>query len=262
MKGSNIFLHLPLIVFSISIISADINKNVYETCRQIVNEKKECTLDDVSFIEQYTERLYWLWTISLFRYIKIKMYIYENDDIYNEIANKNQVDLQDTFFVHRNRNEFIKNATHILKNAHTLYPHLRKYVPEKPIKFFQNESINELINIYISEKNNLMKSYEKYEMFEKFRDVANSKHFYYKSLSEINDSTSTSTSATQGKNYLNGNTKSETISGDKNNATNQQLKNAITFNESLIPQIEEPHFDYYDMKEKTATNPPEIQKKT
>lgn len=238
-----------LFVFSTINCSYD-DKNVYEVSKKIVNENNACTLEDVLFLGEYTDRLYWLWTDSLFRCARITLYIYENDDIYKEMLIRN-VNFQNSFFVYDSINEFIKNVTNMLKKAKALEPYLKKHVPEKPIKFFQNISLNELINIYIIEKNNLIKTYEKYEMFDKFRDVANSKYLYYKSLAETNSSPTTSNIVNQRKDTSAEKRLLEKRINDGENKMNT-LKNVIIFDQSTIPEMDKQLFDYYDLKDKKA----------
>lgn len=247
-----------LLVFSTISCSYD-DKNVYEQSKKIVNENNACTLEDVLLLGEYTDRLYWLWTDSLFRYARVKLYVYENDDIYNEMKIK-KVNFQDSFFVYNSIREFIKNSTSMLKKAKALEPYLKKHVPDKPIQFFQNKSLNELINIYISEKNNLIKAYAKYEMFDMFRDVANSKYFYYKSLAEINSSTTTTSIVKQRKDASE---KKKLFTKGINDAENKTdtLKNVIVFDELTIPEMDKQQFDYYDLKDKTGVIQSDAQRK-
>ncbi|SBS94400.1 conserved Plasmodium protein, unknown function [Plasmodium ovale curtisi] len=215
----------------------------YEKIRRIVNEADDCSLDDVDYIDRYSTKLYWIWTNSFFRYLRIKTYIYENDEIYESIKNVNNKILEifkDNIFSSKNKDEFIRNALTILSNEKTLKKSIDLYVPKNTVKFFQEISEQQLIHLFIEEKKNLINSFNKLKMFDKFRDVANSKYYYHKKLLEnrwepkIDD-----TEVSDKKEKNNYNTQSD-------NVKYKRVKNVITFNFEDIPHIKQVYFDYYD----------------
>ncbi|CRG93780.1 conserved Plasmodium protein, unknown function [Plasmodium gallinaceum] len=214
-----------------------------EKIKKIVNEADECLPEDVEFMDNYTLKLYWIWTNNFFRYLRVKMYIYENDDIYRKIIKKHKNMLgafKDNFIIYNNRSEFIKNALTILSSEKTLKKFIDLYVPIKKVKFFQELTETSLLNLLLKEKTNLINSYKKYLIFEEFRDVANSKYYYHKKLlenkwdSKIDDALLLD--------------KKKKYNNDNDNINNKQIKNVITFNINEIPHLEESQFNYYDNK--------------
>ncbi|KAI4837299.1 hypothetical protein MKS88_003769 [Plasmodium brasilianum] len=230
------------------LFSCTCNENfIYEKIKRTVNEAEECSLDDVHFMDSYSEKLYWMWTSNFFRYIGIKTYIYENDTIYEKIkkGNNNLYNIlkDDEFFHYNNRDEFISNALIILSNEKTLKKNIDLHISRKKVKFFQELTQEQLMNIFINEKNNLINSFKKLKMFEQFRDVANSKYYYHKKLIENKQESKIDDAILpdiKDKHNNNNNEKKE------ENANIKRIKNVITFNLDDIPQIKEVYFDYYD----------------
>ncbi|CRH00934.1 conserved Plasmodium protein, unknown function [Plasmodium relictum] len=216
---------------------------MYEKIKKIVNEVDKCSLEDVEFMDDYTLKLYWIWINNFFKYLRVKTYIYENDDIYKHIIKKHKnmlEEFKDNFIYYNDRSEFIKNALNILSNEKTLRKMIDLHVPIKQIKFFQDLTEITLLNIFLEEKSNLINSYKKYIMFEELRDVANSKYYYHKKLLENkweskNDDTL----------FID---KKKKYNNDNDNINNKQLKNVITLNINEIPYVKEMQFDYYDNK--------------
>ncbi|GAB67353.1 hypothetical protein PCYB_113730 [Plasmodium cynomolgi strain B] len=120
------------------------DEEVYEKVKSIVNEAYDCSLEDVEFIDKYNEKLYWIWTNNLFRYLRVKLYLYESEDIYKNVKGKkgnalgdDVADaLRDDFFIYKEREEFIRNALNILSSEKSL---------AKTISIFETFQIQNII---------------------------------------------------------------------------------------------------------------------
>ncbi|EUD68517.1 hypothetical protein C922_00913 [Plasmodium inui San Antonio 1] len=223
------------------------DEEVHEKVKSIVNEADDCSLEDVEFIDKYNEKLYWIWTNNLFRYLRVKLYLYESDAIYKNVKGKNgkalgddvKDALQDDFFIYKEREEFIRNALNILSNEKFLAKTISVYTPKKEIKFFQELSERQLIDLLINEKKNLINSFNKFKLFQDFRDVLNSKYYYQRRFSQRDAEFKADDNAGAAQN--------EQMEEDKNVRVNhKRTKNVITFNAEEIPRMMEIPFDFYD----------------
>ncbi|CAI7721429.1 conserved Plasmodium protein, unknown function [Plasmodium vivax] len=223
------------------------DEEVYEKVKSIVNEANDCSLDDVQFIDKYNEKLYWKWTSNFFRYLRVKLYLYESDEIYEQVKGKNgnalgddvAEALRDDFFNYKDREEFVRIALNILSNEKSLAKTLSVYTPKKEIKFFQELSERQLIDLLINEKKNLINSFKKFKLFQDFRDVSNSKYYYQKRFSQRDAEFKADDNV--------GPPRNEQMEDDKNQGVNhKRTKNVFTFNAEEIPRMTEILFDFYD----------------
>ncbi|CDU18896.1 hypothetical protein YYC_05133 [Plasmodium yoelii 17X] len=238
--GLYIFYLVPFFV-----ISSELND--YEKIKNIVNEANECSEKDVEFMNNYVNKMYWVWTNNFFRYLKLKAYIYENDIIYDKIIKMENIIqlLTDNFIMYKNKEEFIRTALTILSNEKHLKNVINTYVPRNKIKFFQDLSEDEIIKLFIDEKNNVINSFKNIKKIEEFRDVANSKYYYHKKLLENKrEQTVDDTIVPEKKENQN-----DEIN---NNGNNKQAKNVIIFYMSDILPVKSMSFDFYD-KNKWST---------
>ncbi|ANQ09245.1 Uncharacterized protein PCOAH_00034800 [Plasmodium coatneyi] len=227
---------IPYLLTSLANFS---DEEVYGKVKSIVNEADECSLDDVEFIDKYNEKLYWIWTNNLFRYLRVKLYLYESDDIYKNVKGKNGNTLKDDFFIYKDREEFIRIALNILSNEKSLAEMISVYTPKKEIKYFQELLEKQLIDLLINEKKNLINSFNKFKLFQDFRDVSNSKYFYQKRFSQRDAEHKADDNV--------GTARNEQMEDDKNGGVNnKRTKNVITFNAEEIPRMMEMPFDFYD----------------
>ncbi|CAC9696279.1 conserved Plasmodium protein, unknown function [Plasmodium sp. DRC-Itaito] len=229
----------------------------YEKIQKIVNEADGCSSDDVDYMNNYINKLYWIWTDNFFRYLRIKTYIYENEEIYESINNNiiinnsfnNILDLfNDNFIQYKQRDEYTRRALLILSNEQSLKKFIRKHVPKRKIKFFQKLSTEKLLGLLSDEKKNLINSYEKYKMFDEFRDVANSKYYYQKELLDNKSEIKTEDNIyPDKKNNPKDNNNNNNNNSNTNNINNNYLvKNVLTLDINNIPVTKELYFDYYD----------------
>ncbi|KJP88111.1 hypothetical protein AK88_02225 [Plasmodium fragile] len=235
---------IPYLLASVTNFS---DEEIHEKVKSIVNEADECSLEDVEFIDKYNEKLYWIWTNNLFRYLRVKLYLYESDTIYKNVKGENgnalgdhvKDALRDDFFIYKEREEFIRIALNILSNEKSLAKMISVYTPKKEIKFFQELSQSQLIDLLINEKKNLINSFNKFKLFQDFRDVSNSKYYYQQRFSQRD---------TEHKAHDNiGIARNEQMEDDKNpGVNNKRTKNVITFNAEEIPRMTEIPFDFYD----------------
>ncbi|GAW81825.1 hypothetical protein, conserved [Plasmodium gonderi] len=240
MKFSLLYILCILYLFVILINSSD--DLVYEKTKRFVNEADECSQEDINFMDEYTTKLYWIWTNNFFRYLRVKTYIYENDKIYEKIKrqNNNKVDvLKDDFFNYNERDEFIRNALTILSNEKSLKKSINIHSPKKKIKFFQELSERRLIYLLIRERRNLINSWNKFKMFENFRDVLNSKYYYHKKISQNQWEFKADDNVIPDPNEKNDDDKNAQVK-------NKRVKNVITFNIAEIPLMKDIPFDFYD----------------
>ncbi|ETW50478.1 hypothetical protein PFMALIP_01494 [Plasmodium falciparum MaliPS096_E11] len=243
----------------------------YEKIQKIVNEADGCSSDDVDYMNNYINKLYWIWTDNFFRYLRIKTYIYENEEIYESINNNiiinnsfNNISglFNDNFIQYKQRDEYTRRALLILSNEQSLKKFIRKHVPKRKIKFFQKLSTEKLLKLLSDEKKNLINSYEKYKMFDQFRDVANSKYYYQKELLDSKSEIKTEDNIYPDKknnpkdnNNNNNNNNSNNNNSNNNNSNNNNnnninnnylVKNVLTLDINNIPVTKELYFDYYD----------------
>lgn len=101
-------------------------------------------------MNNYINKLYWIWTDNFFRYLRIKTYIYENEEIYESINNNiiinnsfNNISglFNDNFIQYKQRDEYTRRALLILSNEQSLKKFIRKHVPKRKIKFFLNKYV-------------------------------------------------------------------------------------------------------------------------
>ncbi|EAA22800.1 hypothetical protein [Plasmodium yoelii yoelii] len=153
--------------------------------------------------------------------------------------------LTDNFIMYKNKEEFIRTALTILSNEKHLKNVINTYVPRNKIKFFQDLSEDEIIKLFIDEKNNVINSFKNIKKIEEFRDVANSKYYYHKKLLENKrEQTVDDTIVPEKKENQN-----DEIN---NNGNNKQAKNVIIFYMSDILPVKSMSFDFYD-KNKWST---------
>ncbi|CXI63582.1 conserved Plasmodium protein, unknown function [Plasmodium berghei] len=221
--------------------------NDYAKIKNIVNEVDECSEEDVEFMNNYVNKMYWVWTNNFFRYLKLKAYIYENDIVYDQIIKMENIIqlLTDDFIIYRNKEEFIRSALTILSNEKHLKNVINTYVPRNKIKFFQDLSEQEIIKLFIDEKNNVINSFKNIKKIEEFRDVANSKYYYHKKMLENKreekvDDTVVSEKKENHNDEIN------------NNGNIKHAKNVIIFSISDILTVKPMSFDFYD-KNKWST---------
>ncbi|VWU49618.1 conserved protein, unknown function [Hepatocystis sp. ex Piliocolobus tephrosceles] len=213
--------------------------SIYKQIELMINNPKECTEDDIKYIDNEVVIMYWMWTNHFLRYLKIKLYIYEHSDIYKNIKDSitDSGELfKDSFIIYNDKKEFIKNASNILFNEKSLNKIIETYISlPKGINFFQDLPLQELIRIFKIEKDNLIKSYKKLGMFEEFRDVLNSKNKNYNMLLENIGTHNTDI-------WFHDN-----IDSTVNNSANQNaLNKVIAFNEMDIPIITPLNDNYCD----------------
>ncbi|CAD2095131.1 conserved Plasmodium protein, unknown function [Plasmodium vinckei brucechwatti] len=213
----------------------------YEKIKNIVNEIDECSEEDVEFMNNYVNKMYWVWTNSFFRYLKLKVYIYENDIVYDQIIKMENIIqlLIDNFIVYKNKDEFVRSALTILSNEKHLKNVIITYVPRNKIKFFQDLSEQEIINLFIDEKNNVINSFNNIKKMREFRDVANSKYYYHKKLLENKWEQKVDDALVPEK-------KENQNDEVNNNGNNKQAKNVITFSMNDILPVKPMDFDFYD----------------
>ncbi|KEG02683.1 conserved Plasmodium protein, unknown function [Plasmodium vinckei vinckei] len=213
----------------------------YQKIKNIVNEIDECSEEDVEFMNNYVNKMYWVWTNNFFRYLKLKAYIYENDIVYDQIIKMENIIqlLTDNFIVYKNKEEFIRIALTILSNEKHLKNVIITYVPRNKIKFFQDLTEQEIINLFIDEKNNVINSFNNIQKMREFRDVANSKYYYHKKLLENKSEQKIDDALVPEK-------KENQNDEINNNGNNKQTKNAITFSMNDILAIKPMNFDFYD----------------
>ncbi|CAA9989126.1 conserved Plasmodium protein, unknown function [Plasmodium knowlesi strain H] len=253
--GAPYILHMLCILCTLCILylvatsSTFADEEVYAKVKSLVNDAHECSFDDVQFIDTYNEKLYWIWTNNLFRYLRVKLYLYESDAIYKNVKRKNgnalgdpgaEV-LRDDFFTYKEREEFIRIARNILSNEKSLAGMIHVYTPKKEIKFFQEFSENQLIDLLIKERKNLINAFKKFKLFQDFRDVSNSKYYYQRRFSQRDAEHKVHDNAriTPNEEIMHGQNKNPQIK-------HERTKNVITFNIEEIPRMMEIPFDFYD----------------